>query len=399
MLLITVLGTTLLLLPATSTASTIHCSTVVNGENVGNNAIQSAIDANPGGVICVAGGTYPEQLTITSSGTQLIGLGTPLNPTVIQPTSVGATAEVPQGPSEGSPINSAILVGGSPTSSISGVSIENVVIDGSVASATLSSCVDFRGITYLDASGSIIQNTIKNFHSPVSQASCTDGFGIEAESAVGGTTNVAMFSNVVSNYDGVGIICNWYASCKVDMNLVSFYAPYESTSYGSEGIQIAYGASGQVGFNTVKNNICTSSSCGNPTTPYLSVGILTYLSGAGTTIGENIVIHNDVGIYVQSDTTAISGNYVSSSTYAGVFEYDGTGTYNAGSNLLANNPIGFWILNDGGVSAFTSIVQKSNYFGHDPIKIQIQTVVPGSVSLVYGGSTHVYSGTNTVDIS
>src|SRR5579871_1409722 len=73
---------------AHSAAWSNHCTVTVSGENASTNAIQSAINANPGGTICVAAGTYPEQLSITTSGTQLIGLGTILNPTIIEPTTV-----------------------------------------------------------------------------------------------------------------------------------------------------------------------------------------------------------------------------------------------------------------------------------------------------------------------
>jgi parallel beta-helix repeat protein len=388
----------LVLVPASSAAGFNPCYVTVSGENVGGNAIQLAINANPGRTICVAGGTYPEQLIVTSSGTQLIGLGSYSNPTTIQPETLSATANVPQGPDSGQPIYSTILVGGSPVSSISGVKIENLVIDGSVASEALESCIDFRGVTYLDASGTVAHNSIENFRSPASLPYCNDGMGVEAESAVGGTSNVVVQSNAIGGYDSTGIICNWDAYCSVFGNTVSFYTPYDSYVAG-EGIQIGYGASGQVSLNIVENNACTFAGCGpNPQTQSQGIGIVTYLSGAQTTVSGNILYHNDVGIYVQSDTTTIIANSVSGSTFEAIVEYDGAGTYRASFNLLANNPIGFELYNDGSVSTFTSIVQSSNYFGHDPTAVQIQTTSPGSLTLSYGGTTQVYSGTNTVDI-
>ena len=43
----------------------IPCSATVDTENGDDNAIQTAINANPGGNICVGPGTFPEQLTIS----------------------------------------------------------------------------------------------------------------------------------------------------------------------------------------------------------------------------------------------------------------------------------------------------------------------------------------------
>jgi len=43
----------------------VHCTTKVNGENANNNAIQTAINkAKSGSTLCIAAGTYPEQLVI-----------------------------------------------------------------------------------------------------------------------------------------------------------------------------------------------------------------------------------------------------------------------------------------------------------------------------------------------
>jgi parallel beta-helix repeat protein len=382
---------------ATSTARSNPCTVTVNGENGSDNAIQSAINANPGGTICVASGTYPEQLAITSSGTQLIGLGTILHPTIIQPTSVAINS-----PATG---DAAIILVGSSGFSITGVVLENLNIEGMAASSSpsiASSAVTYSGILYLNAGGTIANNVVNGVILPVADtyfAGYLSGFGIAVWSEAGQTSTVSITSNTVSNYNWGGIVC--YGSgttCTVRMNVVSFYTPYESTQ-ASDGIFIWY-ALATVNQNIVTNNYCTESPycTTNYFTGYQSNGIQTLFSAPGTIISGNIVIHCDIGITMYSDTAQVVGNIVLGSRAYAIEQIDGAGTYVASFNVVAGNPIGYEVVNDGGnLPSFASIIGSGNVFGSDPVKIQIQAEAyygPASVTLTYASHTYVVTATS-----
>jgi parallel beta-helix repeat protein len=397
-----------------ATAKSNPCTVTVNGENGPDNAIQSAINANPGATICVAGGVYPEQLTITSSGTQLVGLGTFLHPTIIQPTSV--TINSPAGVYPLMEVAAIILVGSSSgvgsVSSITGVVIKNLDVDGMAASSSSSVATvceaggGYIGIFYVNAGGTIANNVVNGMIAPPAIAAIGCGNGVDVHSEPGQTATVSITSNTVSNYGSIGIVCYGSGStCSVSKNIVSFYKPYESLTI-SFGILMNL-ALATVDHNIVSNNICTAGTattffypgtCGpNGITQYQSTGIYTIGAASGTTISGNIVIHSDSGIAVSYDTTQVVGNIVVGSTYFAIVQYDGAGTYMASNNIVAGNPIGFYVANDGGVPSFTSTI-GANVFGSDPIKIQIQALSPGSVTLTYASQTYTVSGTTTKNI-
>jgi parallel beta-helix repeat protein len=404
------LASSFLIFAPVASASSSSCSVTILKENGSNNAIQSAINAAEAGttgpVICITGpGTYPEQLQITSSdpstntGIQLIGVGSaqPL----IQPTSVSSNgADV----DTSLPIAAIIFVGG-PSSSITGVVIQNLNVDGTTASSSFSNCAtDYMGIIYQDASGTISGNTVNGIYLPAADAGCQDGQGIYVQTALGQTSTVTIASNQVTNYNKNGITCNdANTNCKISKNLASFYTTYEPY-IAPNGIQIGFGAVGKVSLNTVENNICTvgapSGTCGNNLeTQTQGCGILTYQSASGTAVSSNTATDNDIGICLAEDAASANGNTVSGSNAAAILQYDGTGTYSANKNALSNNPIGFEILNDGGVSSsFTSVVKGGNTFGTDPIKVQVQTE-SATVVLYFIGHKFTITGTATVDIS
>ncbi len=236
-----------------------------------------------------------------------------------------------------------------------------------------------------------------------SLAGCQDGQGIYVQTVSGQSSAVTISNDKVTNYNKNGITCNDAGTtCSINGNTASFYTPYEPY-IGPNGIQVAFGANGTVGSNTVENNACTLSGiCGRGSAAQWQsdgCGIITYQAATGTKVSSNTATGNDIGICVNLDTASVISNKVSSSNDAGIMQYDGIGTYSAASNTLSNNPIGVEILNDGtGTPTFTSSITGGT-FGTDPIRIQIQTVSPGTVTLHYGGYTDVVSGTATDDIS
>jgi hypothetical protein len=333
-----------------------HCTTTVSAENVGNNAIQTAINsANNGDVICIAGGTYPEQLTITKPLT-LLGLGDNHNPTSIVPALVSANAVDPD---SGNPEAAIILV-----SSTTDVTVTNLVIDGSVASASITSCAppSYEGVLFLGASGSLTNSDVTNFYQAnPSNYGCQNsaGLAILVQTPAMGTSSVTIKNNDVTNYQKNGITCNdTGTTCDLDSNTVSPLAAAQPL-VASNGIQIAYGAIGTVSHNTVSGNECGTGNCGsNYVTLYQASGILTYGSGAGTVVSDNTVSGNDMGIYDGADTVQLANNHLQNNRYEGMFLNDGT--YTASNNKISNSPIGIAIVSDGGVANPTTATLKDN---------------------------------------
>lgn len=352
-----------------------HCTTTVSSENAGNDAIQSAITAaSPGSVVCVASGTYPEQLTITKSLT-LEGLGNSNNPTEIQPTSVVQNSVDPD---TSTPEFNIILVGGG-ASSIGGVTISNVLVDGSLASSSFTSCADgYNGILFLNAGGSITGNTVQNVYLPASLAGCQPGLGIEVQTAAGQSSSVTISNNQVLNYNKNGITCNDAGTtCDVSQNTVTFYvssvpgAP--STSYSQyiapNGIQIAFGAIGTVSDNSVSGNECNlgypTGVCGpNYVDQTQSAGILTYQSGKGTVLNGNTVTDNDIGILTSDDAVTSTNNVVQNNRFEGLYLNDGD--YIATDNLISCSKqsscdIGIAIVSDGYADNPTTVSLDNNF--------------------------------------
>lgn len=386
-----------------------HCSTTVSGENVANNAIQSAINsASAGAVICVAGGVYPEQLTITQP-LSLVGLGTFHNPTEIQPTSLVQTSTDPD---TATPEYNIVLVGGG-SSSISGVTISNIVVDGSMTQSTFTSCAnDYEGVEFLNAGGTITGSTVQNILLPEGLAGCQPGLGIQVQTSASQSSSVTISNDQVLNYNKNGITCNDAGStCDISQNTVSFYTPY-SQYIAPNGIQVAYGAVGKVTGNTVTGNECDvgypTGTCGpNLITQTASCGILTYESGAGTQVSGNNVggrgpsQGNDIGICSASDSAAVTGNSIQNSRFAAIYEDDGT--YSASNNEISGSPIGVAVVSDGySATATTSNLNQNGFSGHFTALVQLislsgapyggtNTPTP-AVSLSLNGETETLSG-------
>jgi hypothetical protein len=131
---------------------------------------------------------------------------------------------------------------------------------------TYPACSSYAGIDYTGASGSILNNIIRNIYvSPETtianiEAGCGSGRGIDGNINNNVYTETIMISNnVIPNYSDAGIWCtDAGVTCLITNNDVSFYAAYSSLEFGPGGIAIYPGASATVAMNTISGNICTS---------------------------------------------------------------------------------------------------------------------------------------------
>jgi parallel beta-helix repeat protein len=317
------------------------CSVTVSGENVTDNAIQTAITEAELGVtgktICIASGTYPEQLAITGSGIQLIGLGSQDNPTIIQPTMVATNT---YDTATNQPIAAIILVGYYTAMSISGVVLQNLVVDGSAASSSFTSCAyDYMGILYQDASGDVLGNVVENIYLPPGLAGCQSGQGVFVQTESGQSSAVSISGNEVTNYDKNGITCNEDSTtCWISSNTVYPLATYQYI-IASNGVQIAYGATGTVSDNTIGGNDYCAQNGGPATCSTVATGILTYES-TGVSVSGNSLYSNDVGAYLQADsgTVSVNNNLATGGSYGGIVLDTESGA-SATSNTAVQNGV------------------------------------------------------------
>jgi len=389
------------LLAAPVGAAAAGCSVTVQHENATNTAIQQAIDnaelGVTGPIVCVSssGNPYPEQVVITSSNIQLIGVSA--TQPLIQPTSVITNS---QDPDRSTPVAAIVLVEGTSTSPITGVVIRGIDVDGTMATSSFNGCsADYIGIYFQDASGTVRSSTVNGLYLSPSLAGCQDGLGVFVRTDSGASSTVLISRNTVTNYQKNGITCNDAGTtCTVTGNAVSFYSPY-APYIAPNGIQIAFGALGKVTANRVSGNVCTlSGACGsNLITQAQGTGILTYQSASSTQVSGNTLTGNDLGVgsYLDSGPLTVRSNTIQSSTFAGIVQYDGT--YVASRNTLSGNPLGVAVISDGSGPNVVSHISGNTISGQT-YSVQIQTVSPGTATVTYNGHTFHVSGDSTVNI-
>jgi hypothetical protein len=252
-----------------------------------NNISQTAINhLQPHTTVYLETGTYNLQFYVDIPLT-IVGLGSSTDPSdqvLVQPTTLTSMATDPD-PDTGYSEYPIILV-----NSTSGVTIDNIAVDGSDAGSG-SYGDGFVGILFLDASGVISNDVVENIHLPPVDYGLQSGNAILVQTSQGQQSNVRIVDNLVTNYQKNGITANDIGTTvAIEGNTIY---PLQAAQYitASNGIQIAFGASGAISGNTVTGNTYLSSS----PLPYYATGILAYLD-SGVTITDNTVSNNAVGI-------------------------------------------------------------------------------------------------------
>lgn len=310
--------------------------------------ISSALADSTCGNIKVAPGTYAEQLTITRPVT-IQGSGPGPGPahspsTVIQPLSVSENA-----PATHKAAVIAVL-------ETTGVSLTNLMVDGSVASASINNGCSppaYGGIVFVDASGTVQNDVVENLYQATpSQYGCQSnaGLGIYVVSPTG-SSMVTIKNNVVENFQKNGITCNSAGStCTIQNNVVTPLAGATSaTGDGSNGIQVGFGASATVTNNQVSGNECNvpvvcGSNFNDPTGNNLgndAAGILLYEAADGTTVQNNQVSSCDFGISVvgpdPGGNTKLQNNKLTDNRYVGIAVESGSYTVKDGQ-ITSSSP-------------------------------------------------------------
>src|SRR5208283_1696930 len=256
--------------------------------------IQDAVDAaTDGQQIQVCPGLYPETPVITTP------LGLTFMPgALVMPSSVTQST--------------LSLVSGSPLAGIvtvknaAGVDIEGLIADAGAAGIT--QCApNLMGVIYQNSSGSIKRSWARNTQLGTRLNGCQSGDGIFVQSGNGGSSRVLIAENRVDGYQKNGITANEVGTTvEISRNVVVGIGP--TTGAAQNGIQIGYGAQGEIEENLVTSNIW--SPCVSPDEClYFSTGILIEQSDK-VSISGNSVGNNLVNILLNGDHIKVKGNHL-----------------------------------------------------------------------------------------
>jgi len=336
----------------------------------GFTSIQAAVNAaNSGGKIRVCGGTYNEQVTITKRLTI-----TGENGAIVRP--VGMIANTTNLFS-GIPVAPVILVRDTDR-----VNIQSLTVDGG-ANAVAGCSPMLVGIFFRNASGEVDDCAVKNLKLGAGLETCQSGLGIFVQSGAGGSSIVKVSDTSVHDYQKNGITGNEIGTdIEVSDNVVTGLG--STTGAAQNGIQVGFGAEGNVRGNWVINHVwspCVSpANCSDFATNILvfssddvtvaqntlgksqvSVSIL----GNDAKIQSNTIFDTDVfdGVSVIGNNNMVSNNQITNSDEAAVFVQGNNNKIN--SNKINEAPIG--VLKATG-STGTSIA--GNHFVNTPIPIQ-----------------------------
>ncbi len=301
--------------------ASVTCSITVHHENAANDAVQLAINAYPGGTICLGPGSFPEQLTIDSSGTTLHGDGA--TKTFIDP--AGPLAVNTYDYDRGESAAAIILVegtSGTPATGVSGVTVEDLGVNGTSGQSTFSNCsVGYFGVDYQASSGTLTESAIDNVALPTSLFGCQQGLAVYAYNGYfDGQTNfapdtVTISHNSIVGFDKNAVTCDDpQETCTISSNSILGVGATALTA--QNGVQVAFGAAATVSLNTIDSTGdytgaggCSAGAQG----AYLycseneGAGILLFDVASGTSANSNTLAGNEYGIDYGADGLASDG--------------------------------------------------------------------------------------------
>lgn len=281
--------------------------------------IQAAINASPAGsTIQVCPGVYREQIRIAKRIT-LVGVEfNNQGQARIQPQTVAANTT---SLFDNSPIAALVVV-----DNANRVTLENLTVDG--ASNTLGCSPTLVGIFYRNASGTIESAAVRNIVAN-NTPGCGNATAIFAQSGgSGGRTNLTVSNSSVHDYDKNGIIGNEIGTTlNATGNAVSGRGSVQDTA--QNGIQIAFGASGQIEDNAIINNVYAA--CVSPANcPTAATNILVFQSN-DVRVRNNTAGNSNANILAAGDRNDINQNTILDSNV-----FDGIVLVGNGNDARAN---------------------------------------------------------------
>jgi hypothetical protein len=343
-----------LILAVCFAAQTVHAATFVVGTckpGTHFTTIQAAVNAATSAgptVIDVCPGSYHEQVTITKNKLTLVGLqsGTDDFAAVFPPNSGLAQNGFDI---FGNSIAAQIFV-----KNVTGFLIKNLTVDGT--GNNVAPCVPYtmEGIYVQNSSGTIANNVVRNqFQTDFADyGPCQNGLAINVESLTN-SSNVVVAHNSVRAYQKNGITATGAATAVNSPGpLVTILNNY-ITGLGTtamnwltpgaaeNGIQVGFGASGQILENTISDNIWALDTIDD--TADAATGILIYASPGF------VLIHNNVnsaqfGILTVTDTADGYGTadhtFISDNDISGTQLFDAIDVCSSANTIQSNDIFG-----------------------------------------------------------
>jgi nitrous oxidase accessory protein NosD len=283
--------------------------------NAAFSQIQTAIDeATPGASIHVCSGVYPEQVTVDRSLDMDADSGVFIVPPALKQNATSLATGVP--------IAAGIFVSGADKVSIHGFTVDE--INNSIFACT----PRLEGVYYQNASGTIDGIVVRNIMLAPGFNGCQSGTGIFVESGNGGTSQVEIEGCRIYGFQKNGITANEVGTqVSIHGNIVTGLGP--TAGAAQNGIQVGFGATGDVKYNTVANMIW--SPCTAPSTcQAVATNILVFESD-GVEVRENTATISQVGIFAQGNNETVSDNRVADSSV-----FDGIRLVGNGSKVESN---------------------------------------------------------------
>lgn len=285
----------LLLLPHAHTsalaAELIVSNDKVECPNAAFTHIQDAVNAaSPGDHIRICKGTYAEQVTVQKAVALDADSGAILMPGPMKQNTVSLFDALP--------IATALLV-----ENATNVTVRGLTVDG--ANNAISQCApDLEGITFQNASGKIERVAVRNFKLSASLDACQSGTGIFVQSGGGKISKVEIMDSTVHDYQKNGITADENGTeAFIRGNVVTGIGP--TTGAAQNGIQIGFGAEGEIERNVVTNNVF--SPCNPTACPAVATDILVTQSD-GVEVSQNRAGISQVNIFVHGNRADIEGN-------------------------------------------------------------------------------------------
>ncbi|GEL74349.1 right-handed parallel beta-helix repeat-containing protein [Myxococcus virescens] len=206
------------------------------------------------------------------------------------------------------------------------------------------------GIRFTGASGSITDSEVRALHQGAGEGGCQEGVAIEVRNAQDASrvVQVEVLRNHAVGYQKGGIVASGRVDVAVEDNVVEGGGP--SAVIARNGIQLSFGATGQVLGNRVTGNIYTG-------TGYVAAGILVaggaYYNGPvceDVLIQGNTLEANDIGIdlsqaeadggpLAQSSRLLVVENTLSHDVVANGVPYQAAISDLGGANVISRNRI------------------------------------------------------------
>jgi hypothetical protein len=145
--------------------------------------------------------------------------------------------------------------------------VKNLGVTANLATTCDGGADRLAGIRFDGANGSITGNTVTGLQQGSSGDGCQEGNAIEVRNTTGsGRTSVTVSDNSAVDYQKTGVLATGLVSATITGNTVGGYGPVGFIA--QNGVQVSFGATAQVGGNTISDNYYTG--------PDIACGVLLY---------------------------------------------------------------------------------------------------------------------------